>query len=429
MRHVNHLFPYERAMNPFRSSLVCVLVAAAVGCHGDAVTNSPVPSLAAINFVHAASDAVVADFRVVDIVSNAGLFGAPFRGMNQFSVGIEAGTRHIKVFYDTTDVVLAKTVLLDTTYTFTADQHYTFMLYGFAATPPLKALIVQDATPPAVPAGKFAIRIVNGAPSFAGAVPTLADTTVRPDAFVSRVTALPGGTPDLANVAYLGTSQYAMVDTGLYRVALTPAGTTGPVIVQATIPAGTVGTPTLNPIAGSQVSGSVLTAVVVARSVVASKAPQGGRPAAKAVEVVTRSTDTVTVQSGSVSILTNRSPAKPDSTVATTGTGAATGVVRFDNVLVTGATQPEFNGWQVVIQLADSLSCAPVNGLDTSTKCAAANAIATTRFRFRYRITGAPVSPATGTPVYRIYPSSTASDYTIPYIIYLVDKRPPNTAP
>ena len=107
-------------MTPLRSSLLCVLSAAAA-CHGDAVTNSPVPSLAAINFVHAASDAVVADFRVVDIVSNAGLFGAPFRGMNQYPVGIEAGTRHIKVFYDTTDVVLAKTVLLDTTYAFTAD--------------------------------------------------------------------------------------------------------------------------------------------------------------------------------------------------------------------------------------------------------------------------------------------------------------------
>ena len=438
-------------MTPLRSSLLCVLSAAAA-CHGDAVTNSPVPSLAAINFVHAASDAVVADFRVVDIVSNAGLFGAPFRGMNQFSVGIEAGTRHIKVFFDTTDVMLAKTVLLDTAYTFTADQHYTFMLYGFAATQTLKALIVQDAAPPAVPAGKFAIRIVNGAPSFAGAVPTLADTTVRPDAFVSRVTALPGGTPDLANVAYLGTSQYAMVDTGLYRVALTPAGTTGPVIVQATIPAGVGGTSTLNPIAGSQVSGSVLTAVVVARSVVPSsgvpsKAPQGGRPSAKATDTtaaeasrrLTRSNDTVTAQSGSVSTLTNRPDTtlangtvvkgRADSVVKTTGTGAGTGVVKFDNTLVTGATQPEYNGWQVVIQLADSLSCAPVNGLDTSTKCAAANAIATTRFRFRYRITGVPVSPATGTPVYRIYPASTASDYTIPYIIYLVDKRPPNTAP
>src|SRR5207247_1992427 len=110
---------------------------------------------------------------------------------------------------------------------------------------------------------------------------TLADTTVRPDVFVSRVTALPSGTPDLANVAYLGTSQYAMVDTGLYRVALTPAGTTGPIIVQATIPAGVGGTSTLNPIAGSQVSGSVLTAVVVARPVVRRKAARGGRPAAK----------------------------------------------------------------------------------------------------------------------------------------------------
>ena len=79
----------------------------------------------------------------------------------------------------------------------------------------------------------------------------------------------------------------------------------------------------------------------------------------------------------------------PDSTVATTGTGAATGVVRFDNVLVTGATQPEYNGWQAVIQLADSLSCAPVNVGDTSTKCAATNAVATTRYRFRYRISGA----------------------------------------
>ena len=275
---------------------------------------------------------------------------------------------------------------------------------------------------------------------------------MRPDAFVSRVTALPGGTPDLANVAYLGTSQYAMVDTGLYRVALTPAGTTGPVIVQATIPAGVGGTSTLNPIAGSQVSGSVLTAVVVARSVVPSsgvpsQAPQGGRPSAKATDTtaaeasrrLTRSNDTVTAQSGSVSTLTNRPDTtlangtvvkgRADSVVKTTGTGAGTGVVKFDNTLVTGATQPEYNGWQVVIQLADSLSCAPVNGLDTSTKCAAANAIATTRFRFRYRITGAPVSPATGTPVYRIYPASTASDYTIPYIIYLVDKRPPNTAP
>src|SRR5437773_4423552 len=210
MRHVNHFFRYERAMTPFRSSLVCVLVAVGFGCHGDAVTNSPVLSLAAINFVNGVSDTVAMDFRVVDIVSNAGQFPLAFRGMTLNPIAIEAGTRHIKVFYDTTDVVLAQTVLLDTTYTFTADQHFNFMLFGFARTPPLRALIVQDATPPAVPPGKVAIRVVNLAPSFAGAVPALADTTVHPDAFVTRMTGLPGGTPDAANLAYRSTSQYAI---------------------------------------------------------------------------------------------------------------------------------------------------------------------------------------------------------------------------
>ncbi|PYP42977.1 MAG: hypothetical protein DMD42_11245, partial [Gemmatimonadetes bacterium] len=94
-------------------------------------------------------------------------------------------------------------------------------------------------------------------------------------------------------------------------------------------------------------------------------------------------------------------------------------------VFVSGATQPEYNDWHVVIGVADSLSCNPVDAGDTSTKCAAANVVATTRFRFKYRITGTPASPATGTPVYRLYPSSyTASDFTIPYILYVVDKRP-----
>jgi hypothetical protein len=139
---------------------------------------------------------------------------------------------------------------------------------------------------------------------------------------------------------------------------------------------------------------------------------------------VSRSNDTVTVQSGSVSVLTNRSPAKPDSTVGTTGTGTTTGVVAGDIILMSGATQPEYNVWQAVTQVADSLSCAPTDPKDTATKCAAANAVATTRFRLRSRIAGAPASPATGTPVYRIYTASTTSDYTIPSVIYLIDRRP-----
>ncbi len=412
-------------MNPFRSSLVCALAVSAVGCHEDAVTDSPRTPVAGISFVNAVPDTNKLAFRVVDIVSDAGLFGATFRAGTAFPVGIEAGTRRIRVFFDTTDVVLATQVMLDTTYTFTEGEHYSFMLSGFARagqSSALGAFILSDGVLPTPSAGKFAIRVVNLAPSFAGAAPTLADTTVRSDAFVRRLTAAVGGSPDAANLAYRATSPYVQVDTGRYRIALTQTGTIGPVIVQATLPPGIAGAA---PIAGSLAPGSVITAVIVPRSVGGSPAPQGGRPTAKAVELVTRSNDTVTLQSGSISILTNRSPSKPDSTVATTGTGAATGVALLDNVLVTGAAEPEYNGWQVVMQLADSLSCIPTDAGDTTTRCAATNAIATTRFRFRYRITGTPTSPATGTVAYRIYPVSfTAADFTIPNIVFLVDKRP-----
>ena len=417
----------------FRFSVPCVLCLVAVACSREATFTEPVPPLATINFVNAVPDTNQMAFRIVDIASNAGLYGATFRSGSTFPEGIEAGTRHIRVFFDTTDVVLAKKVWLDTTYSFVANEHYSFTLSGFTrtgATPSLGGLIVADAALPTPAAGKFAIRVVNLAPSFAGAVPALADTTVQPDVFVRRIAALPGGAPEATSLGYVGMSQYVELDTGLYRVALTATGTLGPAIVQASVPPGVLGTATANPIAGSSVAGSVLTAVIVPRSVVGSRAPQGGSPSAKTVESVTRSNDTVTVQTGSLTVLVNRPGGKADSTLSKTNGGATTGVSAGDVVIVSGATEVDYNGWQVVAQQADSLSCNPANAADTPTKCAVTvpNDTATTRFRFRYRITGTPTSPATGTPVYRIYPPSyTAADFTIPFIIYLVDRRPPNT--
>ncbi len=434
MSHVNHLLEPEHTMLRFRFSVPCVLCLVAVACSREATFTEPVPPLATINFVNAVPDTNQMAFRIVDMVSNAGLYGARFRSGTTFPEGIESGTRHIRVFFDTSDVVLAKQVWLDTTYTFVANEHYRFTLSGFTrtgATPSLGALIVADAALPTPAAGKFAIRVMNLAPSFAGAVPALADTTVQPDVFVRPIDALPAATPEVTSLGYVATSQYVELDTGLYRMALTAAGTLGPAIVQASVPPGVLGTATANPIAGSSVAGSVLTAVIVARSVVGSRAPQGGSPSAKtAVETWTRSNDTVTVQTGSITVLVNRPGGKADSALSKTNGGATTGVSAGDVVRVSGATQPEYNGWQVVAQQADSLSCNPANAADTPTKCAATvpNDTATTRFRFRYRITGTPTSPATGTPVYRIYPPSfTAADFTIPFILYLVDRRPPNT--
>ena len=132
MSHVNPLTTVERAMTPFRFSLYCVLAVSLGGCHGDAVTDSPVIPMAGLHFVNAVPDTAKMDFRVVDIVSNAGLFGAAFRTANMFYSGVQAGSRRVRVFYDTTDVVIAQTVFSDTAFAYTADQSYTFVEAGFA---------------------------------------------------------------------------------------------------------------------------------------------------------------------------------------------------------------------------------------------------------------------------------------------------------
>ena len=155
---------------------------------------------------------------------------------------------------------------------------------------------------------------------------------------------------------------------------------------------------------------------------------------------MTRSNDTVTVQVGSITILTNRrsstGAARADSTIARTGTAGSAGVTAGGVILVSGATEPEYNGWQEVLSVADTLICKPGRAGDVVTgnnkKCAApadttvANAdTALTQFRFRYRITGTPASPATGTPVYRLYPANyNAPDFATPQINFMVDKRP-----
>jgi hypothetical protein len=444
------------------------LAVAVAACEDDAVTPSPVVPFAAMQYVHAVPDTGEMDFRVIDIVSNSGLFDVDFREFDEFPKPIEAGQRRIRVFMSSlTDQAIASDVVWDTTFAFTEGGDYKFLLTGFARTgqtPALQARIVADPAPPAIGPGQFAIRVLNLAPSFAGSIRALADTTALPDAFLLSSTATPTGTPTLSNLAYLGSSAYAVVDTGRYRVAITSTGTVDPVIVQATVPLGQASPR----VAGSRISGSVLTAVIVARSVPGSTAPQT-RPsslridtsASEASRRITRSNDTVTVQTGSITRLVNRPDTivfdtsfvvdsmtgdstrvvvpdtiedRPDSTIGTTGTGASTGTARFDVVLVSGANEAEYNGWQVLIAgsgtpgaagVADTLLCNPVTGSDTPSKCGSANALATTRFRFRYRIAGTPASPGTGTVVYRLYaPSYSATDFVTPHILFVVDRRP-----
>jgi len=427
---------------------VVSLLALALACKKDATFPEPAVPKAALTWVNAVSDTGQLDFRIVDIPTNAGFFDANFRAALVYPQGIETGARHIKVFQSDTLPQNSQVVVLDTTFTFQADQPYSFTIAGFARagqTPAVRAFI-ESPTVPTPPAGQFGIRVLNLAPSLAGATPALADTTVSADAFVRKTTLLPSGTPEITAAAFGQATAYVMVDTGaFYTIALTPTGGAGtPVFVQAALPHGQAGTAVSNPIGGSGIAGTVMTAVILPRSRPTTRAPQT-RPASRLTDTsvaeasrrISRSNDTVTVQVGSISVLVNRGTGKADSTVGITGTGATPSVGIGDVVLVAGAAEPEYNSWHVVIAgsgslggagVADSLSCNPVNAADTRVKCAGASAVATTRFRYRYQIAGTPVSPGTGAVTYRLYTPLSTADFAIPFVTFVIDRRPPSTA-
>ena len=270
-------------MTPIRFWSAGVIACTVAACHADAVTNSPVIPAAGIHFVNAVPDTAKMDFRVVDIVSNAGLFGVAFRGANMFYQGIEAGARRVRVFYDTTDVVIAQTVLSDTMDTYVLSQGYTFMEAGFAragATPRRTVWIIADnAGDPG--ANNVGVRVIH-----AGA--GLGNLDVYLIRHAADTLALSG--PVGTNVAYGAVGSYGAVaadtQTQALAVVFTAAGTTTPILANVALPPGSPGSTTTNPIAGARVPGSVLTAVLVPPSVPGSKAPSFG--AAGAVLLVDR---------------------------------------------------------------------------------------------------------------------------------------------
>jgi uncharacterized protein DUF4397 len=264
------------AMTRLQFSLCCVL-AVAVGCKKDPTFTEPEPPQAALHWIHAVPDTGEMDMRPVDIISNAGLFDAVFRGSNMFYQGIDAGTRQIRAFMSSTNPAITGVPILDTTATFASPNGYTVIHTGFARTgsnPGRVLWIVPDAA--ADPgANNIGIRILH-----AGAGMLNVDVNLTRHASDT----LPDA-PAVGNVAYKGIGTYfTLVRDSLaadsLRVVVTAAGTKTPVLFSIKLPRGTAGTATSNPIAGAGVAGSVITAVIVPASVVGSTAPQGGAFAA-----------------------------------------------------------------------------------------------------------------------------------------------------
>jgi len=256
---------------------LCCVLAVAVGCTKDATFTEPEPPQAALHWIHAVPDTGEMDMRPVDIISNAGLFDAVFRGSNMFYQGMDAGTRQIRVFMSSTNPAITGVPILDTTATFASPNSYTIIHTGFArtgSTPGRVLWIVPDAG--ADPgANNIGIRLLH-----AGVGMAAVDVNVTRHA----TDTLPDA-PAVANLAYKGIGTYfTLVHDSLaadsLRVVVTATGTKTPVLFSVKIPRGIAGTLTSNPIAGASVAGSVITAVIVPASVVGSTAPQGGAFAA-----------------------------------------------------------------------------------------------------------------------------------------------------
>ena len=262
-------------MTRLRFSLCCVapVVLVAAGCKKDATFSEPLPPQAAVHWMEAVPDTGEMDLRPIDFVSNAGLYDAVYRGSNMYYQGIDAGTHQIRVFMSSPDPTITSTAILDTSITFAAPNSYTVIHTGFAragSTPGRSLWVIPDgAADPG--ANNVGIRIVNAGVGMGDVDVNLTrkGTDTLPDA------------PAIANLAYKGVSNYLTVardtlvtGTDSLRIVVTAAGTKTPVLFSLKLQRGVAGSTLANPIAGATVAGSVMTAVIVPRSVLGSTAPQ-----------------------------------------------------------------------------------------------------------------------------------------------------------
>jgi Domain of unknown function (DUF4397) len=243
--------------------LACSVTACAVDVTG---TAHPPPPLAYVRYVNAVADTFNMDFRAVDQVSYSQPFlDTPFRGLGDGNYqGYQAGSRHIRVFLDpnpsgvtvAVNPAIVSTVMVDTTYTFTAGTYYTVLHVGGArAGAPVaeKLWIIADALP-AQSASAIGYRVINAAPVL-GAV----------DVYASALGTTPlTGTPVAPALAFENMTSYISAAVGPLVLRMTTPGTlvTVGAATGYTLQAGTAGTTAVDPIYGSGQAGSIVTAFI-----------------------------------------------------------------------------------------------------------------------------------------------------------------------
>jgi hypothetical protein len=266
---------------------ICAAAVAVLGCKKDATFTEPIPDYAAIHWLNAVPDTGQQDIRVIDIVSNAGLFDANFRGSNMFYQPIETGARTVRIFNSSSIDTIASQVLSTTTVNTTVGQGYTFIHAGFARTggTPARTVLVIPDNPAAPAAGQVGIRFINAAAGLGNldfnvmrkGSDTVPDLPLRGAVAFGTAATYATVPADSMRVFHPRAGVDSIVFYDTLRVVVTAAGTKLPILFTTILPLGSPNTinQVVQPIAGGAIAGSVITTVAVPRSVAGSQAPAG----------------------------------------------------------------------------------------------------------------------------------------------------------
>jgi hypothetical protein len=253
-----------------------VTIGAAIACHPEESFETQIGPTAGVRFINAVADTQALDFRFVDAVENSAHWNIAFRnnpitqacvtGSTQIQFKpAAAGDRHLRIFLNDTLQSAATQVIKDTIVTLEAGRLYTALLWGYArpGSSPAMRLTFFEETPPD-PGAQVAVRVLNA---------TASPIDVRH--YVPSVTSnqVPAGVT-WGDVQPLTISPYAMVAPSQLRFNTQPVG--GPTLLADALalpgsPSPAVG---FDPIPGTTVAGSAITAIVFPLSVAGSEGSQ-----------------------------------------------------------------------------------------------------------------------------------------------------------
>jgi hypothetical protein len=277
-----------------RFALLGTALASLAGCREDASAPdlAQIPDLAYIRYINAVPDTLNTTLRFIDHIQFVPLTFAnvPYRSQGAGNYqGVRLDAHKIRIFTaETQDYSTAgnTAILVDTSLTFEKGKYYTLLHVGYArtgSTPKQQLRVIEDAIP--TPGANLAIRYINAGIGLSALDLYAVAGTTAP----ANGTALTG-TPIAANLAAGGVSPYVTRTPGAFATAATTV--TGTTSTFATIaPAGLAGNPSspaangnpavaaVDPVSGSTVAGSVMTAIAFPASVAGSRAASFTTPA------------------------------------------------------------------------------------------------------------------------------------------------------